>query len=484
MSELPKIDNEESLKAWLETRLREDVVLVAHRVAMRVAPFWFSAMDQSQAQPGDLTAVPILRLNLISEVARTYSPFEIAATVFSAAIAAADEEAGPFAATTAAAAATAATASAAAATASAAAVTENTAAFAARAAAFAADAVTVIWSSIQADVHALIKGEDPSEQPLWPDKNLLAGEWERSKPILRVTPGGDFWIDWYQRALNGRPQNWPLLRDVALIDDALWKEGGEALDVRIRELREHHALAATANAERIEWNPDTGKLRLVSDTDWPEGDANYARRKITRAIEVFNDQPGQGYGALDADRAMLRRAVDDAGNLPVELYDACSSATRRLEVRIQNGECPSAEQDALIADYRNRLREAAVDILASDAEAAKVLERRAAITGNDALIEGRETILEVVEAAGPLLEGRLANTLPQDAEIATRRDAPPEDRAAASFLISGRLLRIKQVCKGFSIGTRGVVRSADFLRAIEYLATSEVSGILFRFLGL
>lgn len=35
-----------------------------------------------------------------------------------------------------------------------------------------------------------------------------------------------FWVEWYRRVLEGHPPNWPLLRDVALIDDAVWQVGG------------------------------------------------------------------------------------------------------------------------------------------------------------------------------------------------------------------------------------------------------------------
>lgn len=51
-----------------------------------------------------------------------------------------------------------------------------------------------------------------------------------------------FWTDWYQRTLEGRPQNWDMLRDVALIDNTLWEGGGEALDRAISFTVERHRL--------------------------------------------------------------------------------------------------------------------------------------------------------------------------------------------------------------------------------------------------
>lgn len=78
--------------------------------------------------------------------------------------------------------------------------------------------------------------------PLWPEHNPLSGIWSSSIPVLKDAPGGDFWIDWYQRALDCRPHSWSLLRDIALIDDTQWKQGGEALDREIRQISDRHRL--------------------------------------------------------------------------------------------------------------------------------------------------------------------------------------------------------------------------------------------------
>lgn len=51
-----------------------------------------------------------------------------------------------------------------------------------------------------------------------------------------------FWVGWYQQVIDGRPPNWPLLRDVALIDDAVWQAGGATLDHQIDLIHERHRL--------------------------------------------------------------------------------------------------------------------------------------------------------------------------------------------------------------------------------------------------
>ena len=95
----------------------------------------------------------------------------------------------------------------------------------------------------------------------------------KAQPLLRNTPGGEFWIDWYQRALDGRPQNWPLLRDVALIDDALWEEGGEALRREIDRIAERHRLLEEVRrlkAELAEAGSATAAIAHRSHNQPPE----------------------------------------------------------------------------------------------------------------------------------------------------------------------------------------------------------------------
>lgn len=115
-----------------------------------------------------------------------------------------------------------------------------------------ADRTGITWPAVEHDLSELAMGQDIISQPLWPSPNPLDHEWEASQTFLRQVPGGDFWIDWYQRALDGRPQNWPLLRAVALIDNALWEQGGEALDREIRRLVEQHHLLAEVRRLKVE----------------------------------------------------------------------------------------------------------------------------------------------------------------------------------------------------------------------------------------
>lgn len=48
---------------------------------------------------------------------------------------------------------------------------------------------------------------------------------------------GAFWREWYQGFLDGKPLDWELQRRVALIDDAIWEAGPEAVAEEIEKIR-------------------------------------------------------------------------------------------------------------------------------------------------------------------------------------------------------------------------------------------------------
>lgn len=257
MNEPVNTTDKESLEAWLETRPHEDSITIAHRAAMRGVPVWLREV----ARDGDVTALPVLRGDLISEVASIYPTPEIrgAAHAFAvAANAAAGDDAIADNVARAAVLITAGAAAAAAAHAHAAHAAADNAARAAALITARADA----WRAVEADRQMIEAGGDPLTAPLWPDENPLADLWLRHAPVLKTTPGGPFWIDWYNRALDGAPQPWPLLKDIALIEDDLWKEATEsadaarALDAAISALIEQHKGTPLSQAAPVEFDFD------------------------------------------------------------------------------------------------------------------------------------------------------------------------------------------------------------------------------------
>jgi hypothetical protein len=268
-----------SLEGWLKGRPREEALYIAQRAALRVLPVWVEAREDDRARERASKAQPVLRAILTSGVARKFPTSAVkdaAARAVARATAAAARAADAFAARATAAAARAArptadvaadafaaraaadvaadtfaTRAAAARAARAAFATRAAAARAARATdAFAlrvADAATAAWAEIRADARALLDGTAET-RPLWA---AMPG---RATPLIGhmrdtwapATPGGAFWMRWYQGFLDGTPLPWDLQRDIALIPDEDWQKGEAHLARLIEAIEAEHLQPHTA----------------------------------------------------------------------------------------------------------------------------------------------------------------------------------------------------------------------------------------------
>ncbi len=74
-----------------------------------------------------------------------------------------------------------------------------------------------------------------------------------SKSYLYQSQGiCDFWRDWYQGFLDGKPLDWELQRRVALIPDADWEKGPAHIAEKIEEIRREYDAEKSAVATRAE----------------------------------------------------------------------------------------------------------------------------------------------------------------------------------------------------------------------------------------
>jgi len=212
MAETADIKDRASLKAWL-TALPEPVrrdwsLFIAHRAAARVAPRWSTVWQVSPKL--DLTDLRIWRVVPISRVAGICPTRDIAAAAAAADFAAADAA--------------------------------DTAARA------------QIWNTVRSDADFLQKaGQTRAHPPLWPldQENPFLANWETVKTALRTTDtpkNWDFWIDWYQAALDGHsmlPDNdahWNMLADIfevnktSRLTEADWEKGTDHVNPIIAEI--------------------------------------------------------------------------------------------------------------------------------------------------------------------------------------------------------------------------------------------------------
>ena len=243
-----------------------------------------------------------------------------------------------------------------------------------------------VWLAIQADAYVLAEDKDPSKLPLWPDYNPLSSDWEESQSILRNTPGGEFWIDWYQRALDGQPQNWPLLHDVALIDDALWEQGGEALDQAIGMILTRHnierIIAENPHGYRAAVSKRTHKIHAIPAEEINLDEIVKALRTALRDFVRRCEKSAQpGSNRLDDEVLRvslpaieeLRRKIKKCRTVSQALYDQIeASQTELLDALSGSG----LQHEVLVNRLMSDLDRSKTDICVADQSVLKTLQQR------------------------------------------------------------------------------------------------------------
>lgn len=199
------VNNEEELEEFLRALPHRARVGFAARAALRVAPYTFRYRDHVDENfDGSVFLLACLRANLVSGVAGTWPTHDTREIVSAA----------------------------------------RSAASAARSA---------LSAALSADSAALSAAPDQSQQifatPLWPAQvpEKVSEAVETFEEAAPGTPWA-FWARWYRGMFDGKPLDWELQRQVALIDDAIWKAGPKAVAqeiARIERLFElEHEIAA------------------------------------------------------------------------------------------------------------------------------------------------------------------------------------------------------------------------------------------------
>jgi len=319
MSESVDIKDRESLKAWLEDQPREVAVWIASRAAARVLPPWWQAvMTEEWARDANLTAMAVLQSLLLSGVAakRPTSITEKNADNAIFAVGQNDSAAGgPDAegvdmgrlAICAAFALKAAFGR----------MFSESASFAVYANRATHDAA---WESVRTDAAQANGGALPESLSLWADgKGPQAEKWRAIKwQIANSEDAQDwqFWIDWYDSLLDGRPmlgdsgRTWEMLEQIALIDPGTWDKGPEVVNPVIREIWELHRLraeVAALQAEKAAFLAVRASEAQRGHNQPPEGLVDDAP-EVARQITLIWD-------GLDEAREELERDAPDKSRL-------------------------------------------------------------------------------------------------------------------------------------------------------------------------
>ncbi len=312
---LVEVADRQGLEKWLEGKPREVPIMISARVASRVFPHAINGELETNSRKYESTII-IARALLVSSVAayagteETKQAATTAATAFDANTAYVSTDAAAYSvsvtATVFAAVTTAGTTAAFAA--AAAATTATTAAFISDAA----------WMEISKELTAFDEGLEIEEVlglPLWAGENPLAELWQEMRAYLNGEPvNWSFWIDWYQRILDGSPQNWEMLEEIALIDPEDWDKGAEHVNGMIAGIQARYAVKETVEAaQKVLTEYPVAAAQMghnnppedIEDDLFTDEDAVFVQKML--------DDIGEESESIEPDVSRLRTAADGLG---------------------------------------------------------------------------------------------------------------------------------------------------------------------------
>lgn len=303
------------------------------------------------------------------------------------------------------------------------------------------------WDADATDVGCLIAGRNPFDLPLWPEDNPFGVNWQFTRQIFGSLPGGQFWVDWYERILDGRARNNALIRDIMMIPQITWARGysggagAAALDRAITDIIERHALAATDFAEQVVINPDTGAFHAIPTQDIAPDYLADIRAKITEAARTFPDSDrANAYSALRPDCELLLRAVAEYHDRPRILYSVIKRAEDRALARLDDGSIPD---DALTRDYQGQLVDIQADLRSQSPAIRDSLAANAALALPIITPEKARQFRAVGAAAASNFDNYPRDELPALIETSLDPTAEIADRQEAFIRSTGLLLRAK-----------------------------------------
>ncbi|PJE32683.1 hypothetical protein [Pseudooceanicola marinus] len=211
--------------------------------------------------------------------------------------------------------------------------------------------------------------------------------------------------------MAGDPLPWDLQREVALIPDAIWQQGPEAVAEQIAKIEAAYLARTTHLAEEVTLDPETGTFSV---TPRPLENAPLISALLAQTEDALEDAL-QGQNGLREDmRAVrtLRRTHQRYGNDPqrIELDYTSVAISLRREIR-ETQELAETEDNLALLEA---VEEGALAIRAQHPEIAENRQRIA----QQRLREMDRADLEVLESAEPVLlalsEGEMAEDFARD----------------------------------------------------------------------
>ncbi|MCK0119439.1 hypothetical protein MWU61_02730 [Loktanella sp. F6476L] len=308
-----------------------------------------------------------------------------------------------------------------------------------------------VWKSIKQAIELSIQNRELDGEAF--ELNGYAEvEWSDVKSALAADQQIDwsFWIAWYERLLVGKDIYVELLSSVlSEVRETDWLDHPGAVNARFETvLAAYQAddiraiVTATPIAANVVYENETLQLRPTDQI--ADSQLSVVLNQIEDATRIFD---GGSFGTnsfpLNREIEILNSALSRYRSRPVELLKTVTRVCKRLDVKIENGECPSIEKDADIADFREVLIDVQLDLIAfnPDVKAYHYAKKR------DVDEQAAPSIAEAAREVSASADSAFATALSEAAF--TLLDPTVDDfaRQAAQYWIIGSVTRSYKAAK-------------------------------------
>ena len=194
---------------------------------------------------------------------------------------------------------------------------------------------------------------------------------ETKTPIL-------FWFQYYQRILTERDTHEdrivPIFNSITESD---WVADPVVLSAKFDDVLAiyqaedaAHLITATPHGERVVLDPET-KVFCLEPTDQVDpGFLPEICTQIEEAVAIFGaaENRSNALQVLGEERDLLVSCIERYAARPVMILKILSRVRQRIEVKVANGDCPTPQQDANVADLQSIIATNQVELIALSPE--------------------------------------------------------------------------------------------------------------------
>ncbi len=176
------------------------------------------------------------------------------------------------------------------------------------------------------------------------EDDLSRTVWQGFSTQIRRQLKSNFWLRWYQSMWDGAPLDRDLVTQVALIEDAIWEAGPEAVAAAIKDIETSFLDLHLPLAEDVQVNPETDQVEFVPRQIQ---NAPLLSAIITRVTDSLDDvlaKPSNGLNSASRITVVLQRMATKYGNDPQRIEMDLTSVAGRLFKAIEKEEIAASDE--------------------------------------------------------------------------------------------------------------------------------------------